>query len=612
MTNRAKLWIALVGFLVVVGGMWGAIVALDLQPRLGLDLEGGVSVTLLPAPGQGEIDDEVFDQTVDVLRDRVDGLGVAEPELARQGDAVLVQLPGLEDQAQAEEVLQETAILQFRRISEVVEPADPDYDEVGPDCDEAFAGVPDADDEVVLCERPEGSDNRALEDPLEPDERRKYVLSPVEVSGGDIDDARARLDKQGLQWQVALDFDSQGEERFQEVTGELACEEPGTTDRQFAIVLDAQVQSAPQVDPSVQCEVGIAGGSAVITTAGQEEAQQLATLLRAGALPIELEIETTQGVSPTLGASALEGGLQAGAIGLLLVAGYLVALYRGIGAIAVVELAMFGAVVYGLLLVLGETIDFTLTLAGVVGVVVSIGIAADSSIIYRERYRDEIRAGRSVRSAADEAFKRAFRTNLTGNTVSFLAALILYLLAIGPVRGFAFTLGLSTLVDTLLFAVFTRSLFKLVANSERLAGARWMGLTRDVVAPTLVGRDRAEAPPTDGADTGEPTMTGEAEAVTASTSATAAATEAASASEATSRRGASRGGSRGGSASRSQSPSRSQEESAARSARERRRQRRLAAQQADAEADPDPDADADAGPDPDPDPDADASQEPRR
>ncbi len=577
MTTRAKLWTALIGFLAVVGGLWATILALDLEPRLGLDLEGGVSVTLLPAPGQGEIDDEVFDQTVDVLRDRVDGLGVAEPELARQGDAVLVQLPGLEDQAQAEEVLQETAILQFRRIVDVVEPADPDYDEVGPDCGEAFEGVPDADDEVVLCERPEGSDNRALDDPLEPDERRKYVLSPVEVSGGDIDDAQARLDKQGLQWQVALDFDAEGEERFQEVTGELACEEPGTTDRQFAIVLDAQVQSAPQVDPSVQCEVGIAGGSAVITTAGQEEAQALATLLRAGALPIELEIETSQGVSPTLGAGALEGGLQAGAIGLLLVAGYLVALYRGIGAIAVVELAMFGVVVYGLLLVLGETIDFTLTLAGVVGVVVSIGIAADSSIIYRERYRDEIRAGRSVRSAADEAFKRAFRTNLTGNTVSFLAALVLYLLAVGPVRGFAFTLGLSTLVDTLLFAVFTRSLFKLVANSERLAGARWMGLTRDVVAPTLVdpAAGDAEARATEPAPAGATAAAG---------------SQRAHASEA-------RGASGGASAAAA----------SAASARERRRQRRLAAQQAEEPDRPEGDATPDDdGPDPD------AAQEPRR
>ncbi|PSO52688.1 MAG: hypothetical protein BRC31_04325 [Actinobacteria bacterium QS_5_72_10] len=154
---------------------------------------------------------------------------------------------------------------------------------------------------------------------------------------------------------------------------------------------------------------------------------------------------------------------------LALVAGYLVMLYRGIGAVAIAELAMFGVVVYGLIIVLGNTIGFTLTLAGIAGVVVSVGIAADSSIIYRERYRDEIRAGATVRSAADKAFTRAFRTNLTGNTVSFLAAGVLYLLAIGPVRGFAFTLGLSTLIDTLLLATFTRGLFGLVSRNKRLA-----------------------------------------------------------------------------------------------------------------------------------------------
>jgi preprotein translocase subunit SecD len=171
-------------------------------------------------------------------------------------------------------------------------------------------------------------------------------------------------------------------------------------------------------------------------------------------------------------------------------------LYRGIGVAAVLELGMFGVITYGIIIVLGNTYGFTLTLAGIAGIIVSIGIAADSSIIYRERYRDEIKAGRTIRTAADHAFTKAWRTNLTGNTVSFLAAVVLYVLAVGPVRGFAFTLGLSTLVDTLLFGTFTRSIFGLIARNPKLAKARWVGLRGDVVSPVLV--DEPAAPATAG------------------------------------------------------------------------------------------------------------------
>ena len=218
--------------------------------------------------------------------------------------------------------------------------------------------------------------------------------------------------------------------------------------------------------------------------------RDLAVVLRTGAHPLQLEFAQSQSISPTLGRDSLVAGLQAGFIGLLLVALYMIALYRGLGALAVLELVMFGVLVYGLIIVMGNTVGFTLTLAGIAGVIVSIGIAADSSIIYRERYRDERRAGRTVRSAAEHAFGKAFRTNLTGNTVSFLAAVVLWLLAVGPVKGFAFTLGLSTLIDTLLFATFTRSTFGLLARSPRLANASWTGLR--TVAPVNDNRNRRQ------------------------------------------------------------------------------------------------------------------------
>jgi preprotein translocase subunit SecD len=496
MNDKKKLLAVLVIFLVAVGAMWGVIVARGWGPQLGLDLRGGVSVTLTPAPGQGEIDTEILDQTVAVIRNRVDALGVAEPDIARQGETVQVQLPGVTDTDQAVDVIGQTAQLQFRRVLEIIPPGTPEYEERGEPCDQLREGPPPPDEEVALCER--ATDEAG--EPLPSDQWTKYRLGQVALDGSVVTDATASTNEFGLGWQVNLSLDREGAEAFAQITGELACEPQGAPTRQLAVVLDAEVQSAPTMNPDIVCGQGIPGGNAVITTGGEEEARELSLVLRTGALPIELEFANIQTVSPTLGSASLTAGLQAGFLGLLLVALYLIVLYRGIGIAAVAELAMFGLVVYGLIIVLGDTYGFTLTLAGIAGIIVSIGIAADSSIIYRERYRDEIKAGRTVRTAADHAFRKAWRTNLTGNTVSFLAAIVLYVLAVGPVRGFAFTLGLSTLIDTVLFGTFTRSMFGLIARNPRLARSKWVGLRADVVSPTLAA-DTSE-PATAGSSTG--------------------------------------------------------------------------------------------------------------
>lgn len=500
--GRSRLIAAIVAFCLAVASLWGVIAALGWSPQLGLDLQGGVSITLIPTEGQGEIDQEVLDQTVSVIRQRVDALGVAEPEIARQGETVQVQLPGVADQQQAEDVIGRTAVLQFRRVLQIYPPGDPEYDEVGTDCAELPDGVPPADEEVVLCEPLEIGEadvvDAAADDTdaglVPPAQWPKYRLGPVEVDGSEVADARPQVSQFG-QWDAALDFTSEGDDAFAQLTGELACEQ-GIL-RQLAIVLDGRVESAPGVQESVLCGEGIRGGG-VITTGTEQEARELAVVLRTGALPIQLDLATSQRVSATLGTDSLQAGLQAGFIGLLLVALYLTALYRGLGLLAVIELAFFGAIVYGLIIVFGNTFGFTLTLAGIAGVIVSIGIAADSSIILRERYRDERRAGRTVRTAADHAFRKAFATNLTGNTVSFLAAVVLWTLAVGPVRGFAFTLGLSTLVDTLLFATFTRSGFMLVARSPKLTDKRWMGLVGADDPSTVAERRRAARQRTSG------------------------------------------------------------------------------------------------------------------
>jgi protein-export membrane protein SecD len=485
MSNKSLI-VALVAFFVVVGAMWGTILGLGWQPQLGLDLQGGVSTVLIPAPGQGDVDDAKLDQTVEVIRERVDALGVAEPDIARQGETIQVQLPGVTDQERAEDVIGRTAQLQFRRVLEIIPPEAEDYAAAG-DCAQNLEGPPPADQEVVLCgqvpdppaDAPEGQEQRPT----------RYRLGRVEVSGDQVENAAAQIEDSGLSWFVSLDFSRQGDQAFQELTGELACEPVGAPTRQLAIVLDARVESAPEVNADVQCGQGISGGG-IITVGGEQEARDLALVLQTGALPIQLEFATSQSVSPTLGRDSLIAGLQAGFVGLLLVAVYLIALYRGLGVLAVLELVMFGVITYGLVVVMGNTMGFTLSLAGIAGIIVSIGTAADSSIIYRERYRDERRAGRTVRSAAEHAFRNAWRTNLTGNTVGLLAAVVLWLLAVGPVRGFAFTLGLSTVIDTLLFATLTRSTFSLAARNPRLANAPWMGLRTKSDEP-----ERAQARP---------------------------------------------------------------------------------------------------------------------
>ena len=482
--GRGKLIAGLVVFLVVVGAMWGTIAALAWTPQLGLDLQGGLSIILAPEAGQ-EVDPEVLDQTVEIIRSRVDALGVAEPEITRQEDIIEVQLPGIENREQAREIIGRTAQLQMRPVLAIIPPAAPDYAETGEPCGQTVEGVPPPTEEVVLCERTrETLEDGQQGDVLPPEEWNKYRLAPVELTGTDIDDARAGLDPSGLQYQVNLNLTGEGAEKFERVTGELACKDITDPQRQFAIVLDGVVESAPGPAQDVVCNQGIGGGTAVITTGGGEaEARELALVLRTGALPIELVEQSVDNVSPTLGRSSLQAGLLAGGIGLILVAAYLIFLYRGIGLAALIEVAMFGVITIGLLIVLGNTVGFTLTLAGIAGVIVSLGIAADSSIIYRERFKDELRAGRTIRTAADKAFSSSLRTNLTGNTTSFLAAVTLYFLAVGQVRGFAFTLGLSTLVDTLLLVTFTRWLFALIARSPKLANSRFMGLRARVATP---------------------------------------------------------------------------------------------------------------------------------
>ncbi|MFE7134673.1 protein translocase subunit SecD [Streptomyces sp. NPDC057638] len=297
----------------------------------------------------------------------------------------------------------------------------------------------------------------------------KYVLGPAEVDGKDVDDAKGQLDQQRGMWIVTMDFTKDGSKKFQKITGKLS-QQP-SPQNQFAIVLDGEVVSAPQVNQTLSANAEISGNF------NQQSAQDLGNILSYGALPLTFEEQSVTTVSAALGGEQLRAGLIAGAIGLALVIIYLVAYYRGLAMIAILSLIASAILTYTLMALLGPAIGFALNLPAVCGAIVAIGITADSFIVYFERIRDEIREGRTLRPAVERAWPRARRTILVSDFVSFLAAAVLFAVTVGKVQGFAFTLGLTTLLDVVVVFFFTKPLMTLLARTKFFAsGHPWSGL----------------------------------------------------------------------------------------------------------------------------------------
>jgi preprotein translocase subunit SecD len=456
---------------ILLGGIY---LGMGARPQLGLDLQGGISAVYTPQLPEGqdpdEIDDfeEILDETIEVIRTRVDSLGVAEPDISRQGTNVLVQLPGVQDSQRLQDLIGQTAQLTFRPVLDIYDPGSEEYDEAGPDCDTPVDQLPELadDEEAVVCGAGDEVEGEQTDNPP------KYRVGPAALTGSGIDDAFPAIDQSGGQgFNVSLSLDRQGAQDFAGITGDLACERDEGGLGLLAIVLDGRVESAPSMNPDVRCSEGIRGGNASITVGAgtqqeqQQEAEDLALVLRTGALPISLEAATFSEVSPTLGIESLQSGMLAGLLGLVLVGLWLVFFYRWLGVVALAALGTFGVLVVSIISLLGE-LGFALTLAGVAGIIVSIGITADSSIIFFERIRDEVNLGKTVRTGVQKAFTSAFRTNLAGNTVTLAAAVILYFLAVGPVRGFALMLGMATVLDIVIMYFFTRPTVFLMGNTK--------------------------------------------------------------------------------------------------------------------------------------------------
>jgi preprotein translocase subunit SecD len=357
--------------------------------------------------------------------------------------------------------------------------------------------------EALDCSKKENLQGGGGDDPDKPmvacevDGTAKYVLGPAEVLGKDVKDASAapETNSQGMisgtGWQVNLEFSTSGAKKFGDVTSRLA----KLTDarNQFAIVLDGLVVSAPQTNEA------ITGGNAQITgNFTQDSAQTLANQLKFGALPVSFKVQTEQQISATLGGEQLQRGLLAGLIGLLLVVLYSLLQYRALGAVTIFSLVASAVITYGMVIFLGWRMGYRLSLPGIAGLVVAIGVTADSFIVFFERVRDEMRDGRNLSAAVEAAWVRARRTILASDTVNLLAAMVLYLLAIGGVQGFAFTLGLTTVVDVIVVFLFTKPMVALLARTRFFGGGHKLsGFDPERLGRTVIyagrGRLRTES-----------------------------------------------------------------------------------------------------------------------
>ncbi|MGW2460365.1 protein translocase subunit SecD [Streptomyces sp. NPDC004457] len=322
----------------------------------------------------------------------------------------------------------------------------------------------------------------------------KYLLGPAAVDGTEVKKAQAVFDTQGASgWQVQMTFTGSGSKKFADITGELAKNQP--PQNEFGIVLDGEVISSPYVSSA------ITGGQAEISGSfKQEEAQSLANVLSYGALPLSFQEQSVTTVTAALGGEQLHAGLLAGAIGLALVVIYLVVYYRGLSVVAMASLVVSAILTYVIMSLLGPAIGFALNLPAVCGAIVAIGITADSFIVYFERIRDEIREGRTLRPAVERAWPRARRTILVSDFVSFLAAAVLFIVTVGKVQGFAFTLGLTTLLDVVVVFLFTKPLMTLLARRTFFAGGhKWSGLDpKSLGAKPPLRRTRRPAGPVAG------------------------------------------------------------------------------------------------------------------
>ncbi|MGX9347639.1 MULTISPECIES: protein translocase subunit SecD [unclassified Microbacterium] len=484
-------------------------------PELALDLQGGTQIILEAQTDGATPTDEQMRQAVTIIRQRVDASGVSEAEVTTQGASnIVVQIPGVADDATRERV-QASAQMQLRKVLYANQASNTFVGEDGettpyPTPDPSLPATPTAEptagnDPAWItprlqaeylaydCAQPSDPAAASPDQPLiacDESGTAKYLLGPLEMDGSSITDAQAVVQQQNGQWAVQLRFDAEGTETFGEVSQALY----GQTQpyNMFAFVLDGKVISAPTMDAVITDGRPSISGQGIT----QETAQTLADQLKFGALPISFEVVSSDTISATLGSQQLQIGLIAGLIGLGLVALYVVAIsYRALGFVIIASLAVMAVLTYILLCILSWRLGYRLSLAGVAGLIVTIGFTADSFIVYFERIRDELRDGKTITGAVEDGWARAKRTIYISKSINILAAVVLYILADATVKGFAFTLGLTTVLDVLIFVIFTHPVMQLLARTRFFGGGHPLsGLDPEALGAVYRGRAQFREP----------------------------------------------------------------------------------------------------------------------
>ncbi len=502
--RRFRGFVALLILLVVAASSLIYTLAVGNKPLLGLDLQGGVSVVLKPVQ---QVDNDTIDQAIGIIRQRIDAIGVAEPEITRQGSNILIQIPGVKDKERALELVGQTAELQFRPVLANV-PVDPQQaattttgnpaastTTIAPetptttttiDTSKTVGGLPlDVCTTGLSAEQINPTGQAVLPQCAEGQLIGSFAVGPVSLTGSALETARANLSDNG-QWIVAPTFKS-GEDGiggFNAISGQCFTKAAACPTGQLAIVLDGRVLSAPSINSqSFKADQIEISGSFTERTA-----KDLATALKYGALPVEFEQQQAQVVSATLGRDALHAGLIAGLVGLIAVTIYMIAFYRVLGLFAILKLGIEGALLWSIISWLGANNGLALTLAGITGIIVSIGVSLDSNVVYYEHLKEDINHGRSIRSSTDKSFVSAFSTIVKADVASLIGAALLWWLTVGPVRGFAFYLALSTALDLLTSWAYMRPVVKLATRSKALLSRPYLlGL------PAEKSQDRASA-----------------------------------------------------------------------------------------------------------------------
>ncbi len=496
-------------------------------PQLALDLQGGTEIILSPTLADGAVLQEgQLEQAVEIIRQRVDATGVSESSIQTQGSgneaAIVVSIPGTPDESTLK-LIKASALLEFRPVlatsmatNSAVGGDDPNATPSAPPASAPIATSSakptsgsdlnwvtkelQAEYDALICRSSAESLAADFREPGQVDDPSsplvtcdregiiKYILGPVEISGSRIEDASAaaRTTNTGAvlnEWAVSLDFDAEGTKEFAAVTKRLyPLTEPLN---QFAVTIDGYVITAPSTNAV------ITSGSAEITGSfDQTSSKELADQLKYGSLPIGFEVQSQANISATLGTSQLYNGLLAGLIGLILVVIYSLFQYRALALVTIGSLVVAAVLTYLVISVLSWRQGYRLSLSGVAGLIVAIGVTADSFIVYFERVRDELRDGRPLTSAVEVGWLRARRTIIVSDAVNLLAAGTLYVLTVGNVRGFAFTLGLTTLIDLVVVWLFTHPLLQLLAHTKFFSsGHKWSGFD---VQSAAVYRGRGE------------------------------------------------------------------------------------------------------------------------